>query len=85
MNNNTNQQIKSIILNEFLEGEDPENLTDSTPLITGGILDSLATLNLVELLENTFDIKMQAHETDFAHLNTIADITKLVDCKLQGR
>jgi acyl carrier protein len=82
---NIKQQIKSIILDEFLAGEDPENLTDTTPLITGGILDSLATLNLVELLEKTFNIQMQAHETDFAHLNTIADIARLVNSKMQKR
>ncbi|TIX74809.1 MAG: acyl carrier protein, partial [Mesorhizobium sp.] len=38
---------KDFILKEFLPGERPENLTDSTELITDGILDSLATLKLV--------------------------------------
>lgn len=80
----TAQKIKSFILDEFLSGEDPDNLSDSTPLITGGILDSLATLRIVEFLENTFNIKLQAHETDFAHLNTISDIAKLVEAKKRG-
>ncbi|MEZ4729010.1 MAG: hypothetical protein R3E79_17895 [Caldilineaceae bacterium] len=44
--------IKSYILEEFLPGENPAELTDSTPLITGGILDSLATLKLVAFLKN---------------------------------
>ena len=42
-----NADVKGFILKEFLPGESPEQLTDSTPLITGGILDSIATLKLV--------------------------------------
>ena len=36
--------IKDFIMNEFLPGEDPNELTDSTPLISGGILDSLGDI-----------------------------------------
>ena len=52
--------IKEYVLKEFLPGENPSELTDSTPLITGGILDSLATLKLVVFLEERFHIKIQA-------------------------
>jgi acyl carrier protein len=48
------ETIKVYILEEFLPGEDPAELTDSTPLITGGILDSLATLKLVYFSRNGF-------------------------------
>ena len=33
--------VQNFILREFLPGEDSNELTDRTPLITGGILDSL--------------------------------------------
>ena len=56
----------------------PAELTDTTPLITGGILDSLATLKLIAFLEERFGITMQAHETDPEHLDTITLITQLV-------
>lgn len=74
--------IKEFILKEFLPGEDPEELADSTPLITGGILDSLATLKLVTFMEEQFKISLQAHETGVDYLNTISDIVKLVQSKL---
>ena len=73
--------IKEYVLKEFLPGENPSELTDSTPLITGGILDSLATLKLVVFLEERFHIKIQAHETMVDYLNTISDIAQLVDSK----
>lgn len=75
------EAVKGYILQEFLPGEDPAELTDSTPLITGGILDSLATIKLVVFLEERFQIKIQAHETMVDYLNTITDIAQLVQSK----
>jgi acyl carrier protein len=79
----TKHTLKTYILKEFLPGEKPEELTESTPLITGGILDSLATLKLVAFLEERYQIELQAHEADVEHLNTISDITNLVQKKLR--
>lgn len=78
----TNKVIKDFILKEFLPGENPDELTETTPLITGGILDSLATLRLVLFLEENFQISIQAHETGVDYLNTISDIAELVQSKL---
>jgi acyl carrier protein len=75
---NTKNLIKEFILEEFLPGEDPAQLTDSTPLISGGILDSLATLKLVAFLEKTFDLKIEPYETGVDYLDTIPSIANLV-------
>lgn len=79
---NTKEVTTEYILREFLNNEKPESLTDSTPLITSGILDSLGTIKLVTFLSDKFDIDFQPHEIDVEYLNTVADITKLVDSKL---
>jgi acyl carrier protein len=76
------QSVKTYILKEFLPGENPDELTDTTPLITGGVLDSLATLKLVAFIEESYNIELQAHEVDVEHLNTISDIANLVRSKL---
>jgi acyl carrier protein len=70
--------VKTFILEQFLPGEDPNELTDDTPLMTTGILDSLATLKLVTFLEEKFDIAVEAHEADAENLNTLELITDLV-------
>ena len=41
---NVEDIVKTYILKEFLPGEAPETLTESTPLISGGIVDSIQTL-----------------------------------------
>lgn len=78
---NIEASIKTYILNEFLPGEDAAQLTHTTPLISAGILDSIATLKLVSFLEETFSISLAAHETDAEHLDTIDLIAKLVRSK----
>ena len=73
--------IKNYILDEFLPGEDPTKLTPTTPLMSSGILDSIATLKLITFLEQEFDIQVKAHEADEEHLNTLNAICELVDSK----
>ena len=73
--------IQDYILKEFLPGEDPSELTDTTPLITGGVLDSIATLKLVMFIEERFGISLQAHEVDPEHLDTISQIAELIRSK----
>ncbi len=53
--------VREYILKEFLPGEAPEALQDSTELITRGILDSLATLKLVSFIEERFNIALEPH------------------------
>ena len=85
----TNEEImrtvKEYILATFLPGEDPKALTESTQLITGGILDSLATLELVSFLEQKYGIELQAHEVDAANLGTLTSIATLVQSKASAR
>jgi acyl carrier protein len=78
----TKNTIKTYILKEFLPGEDPQLLTDSTPLVTGGILDSLATLKLVAFLQDQFHITIEPYETAPEYLDTLPAIASLVHSKL---
>jgi acyl carrier protein len=73
--------VKTFILNEYLPGEDPGALTDTTPLMTTGILDSIAVLKVVTFLEDRFSVTIQPHEAVVENLNTISDIARLVTSK----
>lgn len=74
--------IKHYIMSEFLAGEDPDALTEETPLISGGILDSISTVKLVSFLEETFHIQFSAHEISTDYLDTLADISATVENKI---
>ena len=73
--------LKSFILNEYLPGEDPAALTDTTPLMTTGILDSIAVLKVVNFLESEFGITIEPHEAVLENLNTLSDMAQLVSSK----
>ena len=81
MTNDSRTVIKNFIIKEFLPGEDPSELTDTTPLITGGVLDSIATLKLVMFIEEQYGLTLQAHEVDAEHLDTISQIAQLIRSK----
>lgn len=85
MNDEVRLAVKEFILREFLPGEDPTDLTDDLPLITTGILDSIATLKLVLHLEDRFGISLGAHEANKEHLDTVNQITALVLGKMNRR
>jgi acyl carrier protein len=70
--------IREYILREFLPGEDPDELTGETPLITGGILDSISMLKLVVFLEERFGISVEAHEAGVEHLDSVACIAGMI-------
>ena len=82
--NEISATLQDYILREFLPGEAPEELTAETPLITGGILDSISTLKLVVFLEERFGVIVEAHEAGVDHLDSVSKITTLISRKTQA-
>lgn len=70
--------VSHFILEEFLPGEDPAELTPTTPLLSTGVIDSVGTINLMAFLEDRFGVQIAAHEADAEHLDTVERIVRLV-------
>lgn len=69
--------IRKHVLEEILKK--PEgSIDDDTPLVSGGLMNSLSTLELVAFLEDTFDIDIPAHEIRVENLDTVARIAEVV-------
>ena len=75
------ENIRSFILKEFLDGENEDKLNHDTPLVTGGILDSISTAQLVAHLEEQFGVQFHAHEMSVDYLDTIDLIAETVQSK----
>lgn len=75
------ETVRQFILSEFLPGETANNLADDTPLRTSGVLDSMATLRLVDFVEEQFRIEVTAHEAGVENFDCIRDIAALVGRK----
>jgi acyl carrier protein len=76
--NEITEAVHEYILKEFLPGESPEELTEETPLITGGILDSISTLKLVNFLEDRFGVTVEAYEAGVDNLDSVRQIAHLI-------
>ena len=74
--------IRDFVLREFLPGEGPAALDRAPGLMTGGILDSLSILALVDFVEERWGVTLDAHDLDVEHLDTVGTIAELVRTKL---
>jgi acyl carrier protein len=72
------ETLRVWIGDQFLVDGEAALLTPETPLISGGILDSIATLGLVAFLEERYGIEFEAHEVSRERLDTLAAIERLV-------
>ncbi len=77
--------VRGFILENFLPGEDPKNLTDDTELKESGILDSMSTLKLVTFLEEHFGVEFEAEDLEAGNLASIENIERLVQSKLAAK
>ena len=77
--------IRTHILTEVIPGEDSANLEDDMPLRTSGVLDSMATLKLVQFVEDSFDITVDAHEAGVNNFDRVTDLVAFVLSKRTER
>ena len=71
--------ILDYVRREYLEEGDDRDLTPSTRLISGGIVDSFSMVSLKRFLEKKFDMKIPDAEASPEAFNTVASIAKLVE------
>jgi len=79
---NIKEQVKNYILEEFCNEAETGAITNETPLLSSGIIDSISALQLVEFIEQTFNLQFQAHEVDQDNLNTLDKIEAFVISKV---
>ncbi len=76
-------ELKAVILEyvkkEYLEEDDDRVLTTSSPLITGGIVDSFSMVSLKRFLERKYDIRIPDEEATPAAFDSVRNIVALVE------
>jgi len=69
------KMIREYVIREYLEEGDDRVITDTTPLITGGIVDSFSMVSLKRFLEKKYSIQIpdaDASPEAFDNVNSIA-------------
>ncbi len=75
------EQIREFIVDNFLMGEDSEDLKDDSSFLEEGIIDSTGVLELVEFLEDTFQIKVDDEELVPENLDSINNLCTYLEKK----
>ena len=76
----TPDPLRHFIQTTFLRG-DAQALTDTTPLLSSGLLDSTDALELLLFIESEFDITVSDDESGPEHLDTLERITAFIATK----
>ena len=75
------EQIREFIVDNFLMGEDSEDLKDDSSFLEEGIIDSTGVLELVEFLEDSFEIKVDDEELVPENLDSINNLCTYLEKK----
>ena len=70
--------IRQFIAENVLLGVHQAKIEDSTPLVTGGLIDSIGMIGLVAFLESQFKVEFDPREINVQHLNTLEQIEELI-------
>jgi acyl carrier protein len=81
MTDEMRERIIEFIRDEYVEDESTE-ITDSTPLITSGLVDSFSMVSLKMYLEEEYGIQMSDAEATTEAFDTVSAIMALVQQKL---
>ena len=77
------QEMRQLIIDNFLFGEENGSLSNDDSLLEQGLIDSTGALELVTLLEGKYGIKIEDHELDPENLDSINKLVRFINRKTQ--
>ncbi len=78
------KEIRNFIIENFMMGRDPDQLSDSDSLLDKGIIDSTGVLELVGFLEETYNFQIEDEELIPENLDSITNLIAFVERKGSG-
>jgi acyl carrier protein len=77
--------VRQFIAENVLLGVHQTTIEDATPLVTGGLIDSIGMIGLVTFLEARFKVEFVPREINVHSLDTLQRIEELIQKKLTGQ
>lgn len=72
------KMVRDYVIKEYLEEGDEREITETTPLISGGIVDSFSMVSLKRFLERKCAIKIPDADATPQAFDTVQSIVALV-------
>jgi acyl carrier protein len=80
---NIEQELRQFVIDNFLFGQGNGHLQNDDSFLDKGIIDSTGVLELVVFLEEKYHIKIQDRELIPDNLDSINNLIRFVETKLQ--
>ena len=80
---NIEQELRQFVIDNFLFGQGNGHLKNDDSFLDKGIIDSTGALELVAFLEEKYQIKIQDRELIPDNLDSINNLIRFVESKLQ--
>ncbi len=77
--------VRQFIAENVLLGVHQTTIDDATPLVTGGLIDSVGMFGLVAFLEERFKVEFVPREITVHSLDTLEQIDQLIRKKLAAQ
>jgi acyl carrier protein len=78
-------EVRQFIAENVFLGVHQTTIEDTTPLVTGGLIDSIGMVGLVAFLEKHFAVEFMPREIDAHSMDSLERIEGLIRKKLAGR
>lgn len=77
----TRAEIRKFIIDNFMMGMNPDELSDSDSLLDKGIIDSTGVLELVGFLEENYKFSVEDEELVPENLDSLDNLVKYIEKK----
>ena len=74
----TSKVVRDYVVREYLEEGDDREVTETTPLISGGIVDSFSMVSLKRFLEKKYNIQIPDADATPDAFDSVQSIVALV-------
>jgi len=74
-------EIRNFIVDNFMMGMNPDELSDSDSLLDKGIIDSTGVLELVGFLEENYQIQIEDEELVPENLDSVNNLANFIQKK----
>jgi acyl carrier protein len=79
MSDDIKTAVLEYVRKEYLEEDDDREVTENTPLISGGIVDSFSMVSLKRFLEGKYDIRIPDADATPQAFDSVVSIVSLVE------
>ncbi len=77
----TRNEIRAFIIDNFMLGKESDDFTDNASLLDIGIIDSTGILELVEFVEEKYEISIEDHELVPENLDSVINLVNFIKKK----